>query len=114
MSMVEPERESDPLSTGPSQASRVNWANRVTLFFAVGILTFVMAAFVGKLIEFVNTFSTDSGGVFAITPMVNYLLASLGFLCMLIWATFNGMFHDMEQPKQTMLERDQLLDRPRP
>ena len=43
--------------------------------------------------------------------MVNYMLASLGFLCMLIWATINGMFYDIEKPKEIMLEREQQLDK---
>ena len=42
--------------------------------------------------------------------MVNYLLASLGFLCLLLWAAVNGMFHDMEKPKRIMLRREMMLD----
>jgi hypothetical protein len=41
---------------------------------------------------------------------VNYLLAGIGFLCLLGWATLNGMFHDVEQPKRTMLENEERLD----
>ena len=52
----------------------------------------------------------DPNGAFAVTPIVNYLLAGLGFLCMLGWAACNGMFHDIEQPKRTMLETEQQLD----
>ena len=83
----------------------------LTLFFAVIILVPSMLGFGAKFIEFVNTFRGQSDGAFAITPMVNYMLASLGFLCMLIWATINGMFHDIERPKETMLEREQQLDK---
>lgn len=83
----------------------------VTLFFAVLILTPSMLGFAAKFMEFINTFRGETGGVFAITPMVNYLLASLGFFCLLVWATLNGMFHDIEKPKQTMLENDSALDR---
>ena len=43
-------------------------------------------------------------GAFAITPMVNYLLASLGFLCLLLWATRNGMFRDIESAKERLRE----------
>jgi hypothetical protein len=82
----------------------------VTLAFAVIILVPSMIGFVTKFWEFVQTFRGESGGVFAITPMVNYLLASLGFLCMLTWAILNGMFRDLEQPKETMLEQERLLD----
>jgi len=83
----------------------------VTLAFAIIILIPSMAGFVMKFTEFVHTFRQDSGGIFAITPMTNYLLASFGFLCMLVWATRNGMFRDLEAPKHTMLERERELDR---
>ena len=43
--------------------------------------------------------------------MVNYMLASGGFFCLLVWATINGMFYDIEAPKHTMLEDDTALDR---
>jgi hypothetical protein len=29
---------------------------------------------------------------------------------MLGWATYNGMFHDIERPKITMLENEERLD----
>jgi hypothetical protein len=82
----------------------------VTLALAVLILVPSMLGFVAKFSEFIQTFRGETGGVFAITPMVNYLLASLGFLCLLFWAAFNGMFHDIEKPKYTMLERENELD----
>jgi hypothetical protein len=75
------------------------------------ILVPTIAGFVAKFVEFVHTFRDRSDGVFAITPITNYLLASLGFFCLLIWATFNGMFHDIEQPKHRMLEVEHELDR---
>ena len=85
-------------------------ANVVTMIFALTILIPSMAGFIMKFYEFVQAFQTDTQGAFAITPMVNYLLASLGFLCLLIWAAWNGMFHDLEAPKQTLLTYDALLD----
>jgi hypothetical protein len=86
----------------------------VTLAFAVLILLPSMFGFATKFYEFVQTFRGESGGIFAITPMVNYVLASLGFLCLLVWAALNGMFRDLERPKELMLERERLLDRERP
>jgi hypothetical protein len=83
----------------------------VTVILAVLILVPSMLGFIAKFTEFVHTFRGETGGVFAITPMVNYLLASLGFLCLLLWAGVNGMFHDIEKPKYTMLERENELDR---
>lgn len=82
----------------------------VTLVLAVLILVPSMLGFGAKFVEFSKTFSGDADGVFAITPMVNYLLASSGFFFLLIWATFNGMFRDIEKPKQDMLDREALLD----
>jgi nitrogen fixation-related uncharacterized protein len=83
----------------------------VTLAFAVIILVPSMLGFGAKFLEFIHTFRDESDGAFAITPMVNYLLASLGFLCMLVWAILNGMFRDLERPKETMLEQERQLDR---
>ena len=83
----------------------------MTIIFAVPILVFSGLGFIAKFIEFVHTFQGETEGVFAITPMVNYLLASAGFFCLLIWATINGMFHDIEAPKRTMLDNDAALDR---
>lgn len=86
-------------------------AHIVTLIFAVPILIFSGLGFAAKFMEFIHTFRGESEGAFAITPMVNYLLASGGFFCLLLWATINGMFNDIEAPKQTMLEYDAQLDR---
>ena len=83
----------------------------VTAFFAILILTPSMLGFFAKFVEFVHTFQGDAGGAFAITPMVNYLLASAGFLLLLVWAAVNGAFHDLEQPKYLMLEREAAIDR---
>ena len=49
-------------------------------------------------------------GVFAFTPVINYLLASLGFLCLFMWGIYGGMFDGIEQPKVSMLETEALLD----
>ncbi len=91
-----------------SNTSRWQW--RMTIIFAVVILIPSMYGFVGKFVELVHVFQGESGGEFAIAPMLNYLLASLGFLCMLVWATSNGMFHDVERAKVEMLEHERLLD----
>lgn len=87
--------------------SRGRW---ITLAFAIVILTPSMVGFIMKFYEFIHTFRDDAQGAFAITPMVNYLLASLGFFFLLLWATVNGMFQDMEKPKHVMLDREMMLD----
>ncbi len=102
-----------PDAAGPNERppqptnARMRW---LTLIFAAVILTPSMIGFVMKFIEFVHTFRSDAQGAFAIAPMANYLLASLGFLFMLLWAATNGSFTDMEAAKYTMLQRDLMLD----
>ena len=46
----------------------------------------------------------------AIAPILNYLLASVGFFLLLMWAAMNGMFHDIERPKHKLLEQEEQLD----
>ncbi len=78
--------------------------------FAVIVLVPSLYGFSGKFAEFLHLFRGDSDGVFAITPILNYLLASLGFFCLFFWALMHGMFHDVEQPKRSMLEIERQLD----
>lgn len=93
----------------PSQANRAQtW---VTVILAVLILIPSMYGFVGKFIEFVHIYRGEPGGEFAVAPILNYLLASLGFFSMLLWALRNGMFHDIERPKSQFLENEALLDK---
>lgn len=82
----------------------------VLVFMAIAILIPSMIGFVAKFIEFIHTFRGSTEGAFAITPMLNYLLASLGFFCMLIWAIANGMFRNMEDPKFDMLRMEDELN----
>ena len=84
--------------------------HQVTLMFAVIILVPSMIGFGMKFYEFIHTFQDEAAGAFAITPMVNYLLASMGFLFLLLWAATNGMFRDMEEPKRVMLQNEMMLD----
>ena len=84
--------------------------NRVTLVLAVLILVPSLFGFGSKFVEFVTVYRGDVEGAFAISPILNYLLASLGFLLLLLWATANGMFHDIERPKYDMLETEKKLD----
>ena len=81
-----------------------------TIIMGVVILIPSMLGFVNKLIEFTHVASGEADGAFALTPIVNYTLASMGFFCLLIWAVMQGMFHDVEGPKHTMLDREQDLD----
>jgi hypothetical protein len=81
-----------------------------TIAFALVILVPSLLAFANKFREFILLYSGDADGVFAITPIVNYLLASLGFFCLFFWAIYHGMFRDIEAPKFTMLENERKLD----
>jgi hypothetical protein len=85
-------------------------ARGITLFFALAILIPSLYGFGTKFREFVLLWQGDVDGVFAISPILNYLLASTGFLFLFCWATMQGMFRDIEQPKLDMLDREHLLD----
>jgi len=82
----------------------------ITSIFAAVVLAPSLYGFAGKFAEFIHIYQGYSDGVFAITPILNYLLASLGFFFLFLWAMFQGMFHDIEQPKLTMLELNDRLD----
>ena len=101
----------EPDSIGPTAARRgrrlQGW---VTLGMAAAILLPSLYGFGSKFVEFVALASGEVDGAFAIAPVVNYLLASLGFLCLFGWAAYNGMFHDIERPKVQMLENERRLD----
>jgi hypothetical protein len=52
----------------------------------------------------------DEDGAFTVMPILNYLLVSLGFLGLFLWAVLHGMFRDIEKPKYRMLLNEQRLD----
>jgi hypothetical protein len=81
-----------------------------TIVFALVILVPSLIGFANKFREFILLYRGDVDGVFAITPIVNYLLASLGFFFLFCWAIGHGMFRDIERPKYTMLETERKLD----
>jgi hypothetical protein len=81
----------------------------MTLFLAIFILIPACYGFLRKFFELVALVGDDEGS-FAIMPVVNYLLASLGFGMLFLWAMLQGMFKDLEAPKRTMLETEAQLD----
>ena len=81
-----------------------------TVILAVVILVPSCLAFGKKLAELISLAQGAADGVFAITPVVNYLLASLGFFFLFCWAILNGMFSDIEDPKRSFLETERMLD----
>ena len=96
------------------QSQSLAWT--ITIVFGVLILIPSMLGFVMKFRELMTltklaalTGGSEDGG-FAITPVINYLLASAGFFFLLLWAAVNGMFRDLERPKYVMLENERELD----
>jgi hypothetical protein len=90
--------------------SRWRWFAKVIFAFAF----FLLPAFLGfgkKFLELLMLLGDDSGeGAFAITPIVNYILASLGFFLMMVWAVYNGMFHDIQKPAESFMKTEAWLD----
>ena len=105
-----PASASAPPPRSPQQNRQRSVAWIVTIVFGVVILIPSMAGFVMKFLELIHLTQGDADGGFAITPVVNYLFASLGFFFLLLWAAVNGMFADLELPKHTMLENEAALD----
>jgi hypothetical protein len=81
-----------------------------TLLFALVILIPSGYGFTRKFLELIALTRGDVDGVFAISPVVNYLLASIGFFFLFCWAICGGMFGDIEGPKRQMLENERMLD----
>ena len=63
-----------------------------------------------KLIELFRVFLLSADGAFAIMPIANYLLATMGFALLLFWAAANGTFREIENPKNDLFLQEQLLD----
>lgn len=94
--------------TSSPQDRSVAWT--VTIAFGVVILIPCLIGFVVKFGELMTLTKDPQDGGFAITPVINYLLASAGFFFLLLWAALNGMFRDLERPKYLMLENERELD----
>lgn len=97
-------------SAGDAPRVTTRRARRMTILFALAVLLPSLYGFGTKFLELVEICKEDMTGAFAIAPIVNYLLASAGFLLLFGWAAANGMFHDIERPKLTMLENERRLD----
>ena len=104
---VEPE-VSPPVNTEPQAGRSLAWS--VTVILAVLILIPSMLGFLMKFRELMALTGDGAEGGFAITPVVNYLLAIAGFFFLLLWAAVNGMFRDLERPKHLMLQNERELD----
>jgi hypothetical protein len=89
---------------------RVSWGRQ--LFIVLAVAFFLVPAGYGFYRKFSELLylAGDETHSFVIMPIVNYLLSSLGFCMLLLWATARGMFHDVEKPKYAMLEQERMLE----
>ena len=99
-----------PAASPSNRALRLRKQRWTTLFFAMLVLIPSGYGFTRKFLELLALTRGEVDGAFAITPVLNYLLTSLGFFFLFCWATINGMFGDIEQPKRAMLENERMLD----
>ena len=90
-------------------AGQARRLNVITVILAVFILLPAAFGFGKKFLELLSLVG-DEEGSFAVMPVLNYLLASLGFLLLFLWAMCHGMFRDIEKPKVTMMENEARLD----
>ena len=86
---------------------RTHW---LTWLFAALVLIPTILGFGNKFLDLWLVMQGDEEGAFAATPIVNYLLATAGFFCLLLWSAFQGAFHDLDQPSRTMFDNEQRLD----
>jgi len=81
------------------------------LALALGILIPALYGFGTKFREFLILYGSGEEGAFTLMPIVNYLLSSLGFFFLFLWAMLHGMFRNIEQPKHDLLANEDRLDR---
>jgi nitrogen fixation-related uncharacterized protein len=95
------------------QSSDAQFRWRSFLFHALAVAFFLVPAGIGftvKYLDLLILFGSGEEGAFAIMPVMNYLLCSLGFFMLFFWAVRHGMFRDIEQVKHKMLETEAKLD----
>jgi hypothetical protein len=66
--------------------------------------------FTVKYLDLLILFGSGEEGAFAVVPIMNYLLSSLGFFMLFFWAVKHGMFREIESTKRAMLETEKALD----
>ena len=90
-----------------SKPYRTHW---LTWFFSALVLIPAILGFVNKFLDLALVVQGDEDGAFAVTPIVNYLFATAGFLCLLLWTAGQGAFQDLDGPSHAMFENEQRLD----
>ncbi len=82
-----------------------------TWFLGAAVLIPSILGFANKFLDLMIVAAGDDEGAFALTPIMNYLLATAGFFCMLMWAVTQGAFHDIDEPSHVMFENELELER---
>lgn len=93
-----------------ASVSAKGWRRVLRVVFALSF--FLLPAFLafGNKFRELIMIAGDPDGAFALVPVLNYLLAALGFFFMLCWATWQGMFQNIEKPKETLMANERFLD----
>lgn len=89
------------------KAFRAHWA---MWLFAIVVLVPTILGFANKFLDLMLVAAGDEEGAFAVTPIVNYLLATAGFFCLFVWTAAQGAFADPDAPSRAMFENEQRLD----
>jgi hypothetical protein len=82
----------------------------LTWVFSAAVLIPTILGFANKFLDLVLVAQGDEDGAFAVTPIVNYLFATAGFLCLFFWTAAQGAFQDLDGPSRTMMENERRLD----
>ena len=82
-----------------------------TWLVGAAVLIPSILGFANKFLDLMIIAQGDEDGAFALTPMINYLLATAGFFCMLMYAVTQGAFHDINEPSRAMFENELELER---
>lgn len=110
-------------ASDPMKRQALSRGSRTFLWvFSFAMVITAGSAFMIKLIEFLYEFSSarntvpGGGGVrhgfiFAISPLMTYLVVAAGFACLFAWAYFSGQYRDVEGPKYRMLQMQDEFDR---
>jgi hypothetical protein len=89
-------------------------ASLLTWIFSTLVLVPAILGFANKFLDLLLVVQGDEEGAFAATPIVNYLLATAGFLCLLLWTAGQGAFRDLDAPSHTMFENELRFDQQSP
>ena len=86
-------------------------SHRSWLIFFGFIIAMAAVAFGFKFYEFFVDLASQEGFRFAGAHLATYLLVAGGFFLLLIYAFLHGHFHDIEQPKFDILDKERQRDR---